>query len=215
MSTPPPSATRASCATATCYAYWGIWCALLRLPLWLVRRLDLDMTAWSCLAAVCLAGAAKIRTLLFLRSHTPSSPVVRQALQTHAALPRLRRQRDRLPQSLHLPGDRLLGRGLRRHLRLLLPLSASFARPLAAARSAAWRSAPDSPCSPASLPASASASHFFCCCSFSRFTRPASNRTRVSPPARTSSPRSSPAPASSTTAAGAIPPPSPTTPSTS
>ena len=33
------------------YAYWGIWCALLRLPLWLVRRLDLDITTWSCLTA--------------------------------------------------------------------------------------------------------------------------------------------------------------------
>ncbi len=57
------------------YAYWGIWCALLRLPLWLVRRLDLDMTTWSCLAAVCLAAAAKIRTLLFLRA-TVNNPAV-------------------------------------------------------------------------------------------------------------------------------------------
>jgi hypothetical protein len=51
------------------YAYWGIWCALLRLPLWLIRRMDLDITAWSCLAAVCLAGMAKVRTLLLLRRH--------------------------------------------------------------------------------------------------------------------------------------------------
>ncbi len=56
------------------YAYWGIWCALLRLPLWLTHRLGVDITTWSCLAAVCLAGTAKIRTLLFLRSQTPNSP---------------------------------------------------------------------------------------------------------------------------------------------
>src|SRR5271165_3343495 len=43
------------------YAYWGIWCALLRLPLWLFRRMDVDVTTWSCLAAVCIAGTAKVR----------------------------------------------------------------------------------------------------------------------------------------------------------
>jgi hypothetical protein len=51
------------------YAYWGIWCALLRLPLWVYRRMDLDVTTWSCLAAVCLAGMAKVRALLLLRRH--------------------------------------------------------------------------------------------------------------------------------------------------
>lgn len=49
------------------YAYWGIWCALLRLPLWIVRQMDMDITTWSCLAAVCLAGMAKVRALLLLR----------------------------------------------------------------------------------------------------------------------------------------------------
>jgi hypothetical protein len=51
------------------YAYWGITCALLRLPLLLVHRIDLDVTVWSCLAAVCLAGMMKIRTVLLLRRH--------------------------------------------------------------------------------------------------------------------------------------------------
>src|SRR5271156_840461 len=30
------------------YAYWGITCALVRLPLLVFRRLDLDVTVWSC-----------------------------------------------------------------------------------------------------------------------------------------------------------------------
>lgn len=51
------------------YAYWGVWCALLRLPLWIVRRMDVDITLWSCLAAVCVAGVAKVRTVLMLRRH--------------------------------------------------------------------------------------------------------------------------------------------------
>lgn len=49
------------------YAYWGITCALLRLPLLLLHKLDLDITVWSCLVAVCLAGMMKVRTVLFLR----------------------------------------------------------------------------------------------------------------------------------------------------
>ncbi len=51
------------------YAYWGIWPALLRLPLWIVRRMDMDMTMWSCLAAVCIAGMAKVRAVLLVRRH--------------------------------------------------------------------------------------------------------------------------------------------------
>lgn len=51
------------------YSYWGITCALLRLPLLFFDRLDLDVTAWSCLAAVCLAGMMKVRTVLFLRRY--------------------------------------------------------------------------------------------------------------------------------------------------
>jgi hypothetical protein len=49
------------------YVYWGIWCALVRLPLWVVGRLDMDATVWSCLFAVCLAGMAKVRAVLLLR----------------------------------------------------------------------------------------------------------------------------------------------------
>ena len=51
------------------YSYWGITCALVRLPLLFFHRLDLDVTAWSCLAAVCLAGMMKVRTVLFLRRY--------------------------------------------------------------------------------------------------------------------------------------------------
>lgn len=49
------------------YSYWGITCALVRLPLLFFHRLDLDVTAWSCLVAVYLAGMMKVRTVLFLR----------------------------------------------------------------------------------------------------------------------------------------------------
>ena len=49
------------------YAYWGIWCALLRLPLWLAQRMNLDMTGLSCLLAACIAGLAKARTVLLVR----------------------------------------------------------------------------------------------------------------------------------------------------
>lgn len=49
------------------YAYFGITCALVRLPLLLFHRLDLDVTRWSCLIAVCLAGMMKVKTILFLR----------------------------------------------------------------------------------------------------------------------------------------------------
>ncbi len=49
------------------YAYWGITCALFRLPLFLVGRLDLDITRWSCLVAICIIGMANVRTLLFIR----------------------------------------------------------------------------------------------------------------------------------------------------
>jgi hypothetical protein len=55
------------------YSYWGITCALLRLPLFFFHRLDLDVTAWSCLVAVCLAGMMKVRTVLFLRRYCCST----------------------------------------------------------------------------------------------------------------------------------------------
>jgi hypothetical protein len=53
------------------YAYWGIWCALLRLPLWLFHRLDVDMTAFSCLAANTIAVSARIRAVLLIREQAP------------------------------------------------------------------------------------------------------------------------------------------------
>ena len=56
------------------YAYWGITCALLRLPLLLFHRMDLNVTAWSCLIAVCLAGIMKVRAVLFLRRHCGPTP---------------------------------------------------------------------------------------------------------------------------------------------
>lgn len=56
------------------YAYWGIIPALVRLPLLLFHRLDLDVTAWSCLIAVCLAGMMKVRTVLFLRRYCGPTP---------------------------------------------------------------------------------------------------------------------------------------------
>jgi hypothetical protein len=56
------------------YTYFGITCALLRLPLLLLHRLDLDVTAWSCLVAVCLAGFMKVRTVFFLKRYCGSTP---------------------------------------------------------------------------------------------------------------------------------------------
>jgi hypothetical protein len=49
------------------YAYWGILPALFRLPLWMAGRLDVDITVWSCFAAVCLAAMAKVRAVLVVR----------------------------------------------------------------------------------------------------------------------------------------------------
>jgi len=51
------------------YSYWGIWCALIRLPLFLVRRMNADVTTWSCVVAVCFAGMMKVRTVLLVRRH--------------------------------------------------------------------------------------------------------------------------------------------------
>lgn len=55
------------------YSYFGVWCALLRLPLWLFNRMNLNVTFPSCLAAVCLAGLAKIRAVLLIRKKAPRS----------------------------------------------------------------------------------------------------------------------------------------------
>jgi hypothetical protein len=62
------------------YAYWGIWCALLRLPLKLIGRMNVDMTFWSCLAAVCVAGMAKVRAVLLVRSHALNNATARWAI---------------------------------------------------------------------------------------------------------------------------------------
>jgi hypothetical protein len=62
------------------YAYWGIFPALLRLPLWIIGRLDLDITVWSCFAAVCLAGMAKVRAVLLIRKQVRPSPVADSAI---------------------------------------------------------------------------------------------------------------------------------------
>lgn len=62
------------------YAYWGIWCALLRLPLWIFRRMDVDLTLWSSLAAACLAGMAKVRAVLLLRRHGANNSVSQWAI---------------------------------------------------------------------------------------------------------------------------------------
>jgi hypothetical protein len=62
------------------YAYWGIWGALVRLPLALVRRIDLDVTVWSCLGGICLAGMTKLRTLLLIRRHIVESRETRWAM---------------------------------------------------------------------------------------------------------------------------------------
>lgn len=61
------------------YSYWGIWCALLRLPLWAIGRMDFDMTVLSCLLAACIAGIAKIRAVLLIASHSPQSFASRSA----------------------------------------------------------------------------------------------------------------------------------------
>jgi len=62
------------------YSYFGIWPALLRLPLWIFRRLDVDLTLPSCLAAACLAGMAKVRAVLLLRRHGMQGPIAGRAV---------------------------------------------------------------------------------------------------------------------------------------
>jgi len=51
------------------YAYWGIWCALLRFPLWFLGRMNTDITLWSILGSVCLAGMARVRTAILVWRH--------------------------------------------------------------------------------------------------------------------------------------------------
>ncbi len=61
------------------YSYFGIWCALLRLPLFVIHRMDLDVTIGSCLAATCIAGTAKVRVVLWLRRHRAREPLTEWA----------------------------------------------------------------------------------------------------------------------------------------
>jgi hypothetical protein len=56
------------------YAYFGIICALLRLPLLAIKGgMGIDVTTVSCLIAACLAGAMKLEAALFARRHVESS----------------------------------------------------------------------------------------------------------------------------------------------
>jgi len=52
------------------YAYFGIFCALIRLPLLAFKNgATTDVTRLSCLIAICLAGIMKLRAALFVRRH--------------------------------------------------------------------------------------------------------------------------------------------------
>lgn len=63
------------------YAYWGIWCALLRFPLWIIGRLDWNVTTWSCLVAVCIATLAKCRAVFLLRRYAPYNKTAKAATE--------------------------------------------------------------------------------------------------------------------------------------
>jgi hypothetical protein len=57
------------------YAYWGIFCSLLRLPLLLWHdAIKRDVTVLSCFAAVCVAAYFKLRSLLLAARFSPPSP---------------------------------------------------------------------------------------------------------------------------------------------
>jgi hypothetical protein len=68
------------------YAYWGIVCALLRLPLlaW-PGAIKTDVTTLSCLLGVCAGGYFKLRSLLLVRRYCPPSPA-RDLLVTSAGI---------------------------------------------------------------------------------------------------------------------------------
>jgi hypothetical protein len=58
------------------YAYWGIFCAVIRLPLLAFKHgLMTHVTRLSCLIAICLAGAMKLRTALFVRRYCQPNPI--------------------------------------------------------------------------------------------------------------------------------------------
>lgn len=57
------------------YAYWGIFPALLRLPLLVSTRwVKIDITLWSCWLAVCTAAAIKFYTLRVISRASPKLP---------------------------------------------------------------------------------------------------------------------------------------------
>lgn len=56
------------------YAYWGPFCALLRLPLLLLpNAMGVDITRLSCLAGVCTGLFFKLRSLALVARHSPES----------------------------------------------------------------------------------------------------------------------------------------------
>src|SRR5262245_48393181 len=62
------------------YAYWGIFCALIRLPLLAFKAGPVtDVTRLSCLIAICLAGAMKLRVALFVRRYCQPGPISESA----------------------------------------------------------------------------------------------------------------------------------------
>jgi hypothetical protein len=62
------------------YSYFGIWPALLRLPLWIIGRMDIDLVLPSCIVAACIAGMAKVRAVLLVRRHAAQNPIARSAV---------------------------------------------------------------------------------------------------------------------------------------
>lgn len=62
------------------YSYFGIWPAFLRLPLWIIGRMDVDLVLSSCIVAACIAGMAKVRAILLVRRHAAQNPIARSAV---------------------------------------------------------------------------------------------------------------------------------------
>ncbi len=62
------------------YAYFGIWPAFLRLPLWIIGRMDVDLVLPSCIVAACIAGMAKVRAVLLVRRHAAQNPIAGSAV---------------------------------------------------------------------------------------------------------------------------------------
>jgi hypothetical protein len=62
------------------YSYFGVWCALLRLPLWIIRRPNVDMTFASCVTAACVAGMAKVRAVILIRHRAIGNATAKWAI---------------------------------------------------------------------------------------------------------------------------------------